>query len=150
MGWGSARDTRLLTLQCITRTNTNTNARFLHCYCQCCSIVKKTRHDCYIRCHIGLTECSDNNRLIAFLFLPEASCSGVFPSAFFTLTSAPWSRRSRAISSSRRRDARCNGVSWTLFCALTSTPCSNNRRTRQTTASACRFRDHEVILTFWE
>jgi hypothetical protein len=65
-------------------------------------------------------------RLIAFPFLPVASCNGDLPSEFFASTSAPYLRRIRAISCNRRREARCRGVSWSLFCAFTSAPLSSS------------------------
>lgn len=60
------------------------HAIFLHCY-----IIEKTRHY-YVQDH-ALAEYSDNNRLIALLFLPEVTCTGVFPLAFFISTTAPCS-----------------------------------------------------------
>ena len=80
----------------------------------------------------ALAEYSNNNRFIAFPFLPEASCNGVLPSESFTPTSAPWLRRNRAIWCSRRCDAKCKGVSWSLFRALTSAPRSSNCCTKRT------------------
>ena len=93
----------------------------------------------------GLAAYSNNNCFIALLFLPLEICNGDLPLEFFTLASAPCSRRSRAISNDRKRVARCNGVSCSLFCAFTSAPRSSKRCARRTLPGWLD-RDHDLFL----
>ena len=93
----------------------------------------------------GLAAYSNNNCFITLLFLPQASCNGDLPLEFFTLASAPCLRKTRAISSDRKRVARCNGVSCSLFCAFTSAPRSSKRCARRTLPGWLD-RNHDLFL----